>query len=86
MRALLCVLALALVVVAPQQAAAACGVDPPAVTNNQWPNTCRNLSSGVCTGVCNDGYEMGGPPTSTCQASGVWTTPVGTCIKGAAST
>lgn len=86
MRALLCVLALALVVVAPQQAAAACGMDPPAVTNNEWPNTCRNLSSGVCTGRCNDGYELGGPPTATCQASGMWTTPVGTCIKGAAST
>lgn len=85
MRALLCLLALVLVVVAPQQAAAVCGVDPPAVTNNQWPNTCRNLSSGVCTGVCNDGYELGGPPTSTCQASG-WTTPVGTCNKGATST
>jgi hypothetical protein len=85
MRALICsALALALlVVVAPQRAAAACAVDPPAVTNNQWPNTCRNLSSGVCTGVCNDGYELGGPPTSTCQGN-TWTTPVGTCIKGEA--
>lgn len=39
-----------LLVLGPKFAAAACTGVPAAVTNNQWPNTCRNLTSGVCTG------------------------------------
>jgi hypothetical protein len=43
-------LALLLVLLGPECVTAACSGVPAAVTNNQWPSTCRNLTVGVCTG------------------------------------
>ena len=70
----------------PLPTAANCTGPPPAVSDTVWPTSCQGaVPTTVCAGQCRPG--RGGPalPTSTCQDSGVWSSPTGACSKGKAA-
>ncbi|XP_059168186.1 P-selectin-like [Physella acuta] len=56
----------------------------PNITNGTWHN-CQNEFRSVCTLVCEDGNEVKGNDTITCQANQEWTMP-GVCSRKRCST